>query len=193
MKKKRRKEKKPCACNAQVHTQDPGTLAFWESPLPRAQENEGAENQLHGCGRRAGQLLRWCCLVTQSCPTLLQPHGLQHAKLLCSWDSPGKSTGMRCHFLLQRIFPTQGLNLKPPALQADFFFFTTEPPGKPQLLVYRQIQVFSCRNGGTRLQSQAGVFQVSVNEKAAVAAAAPDGEEWVLDPLSSWGCRAAIL
>ena len=43
------------------------------------------------------------------------------------------------------------------------------------------------------MQSQAGVFQVSVNEKAAVAAAAPDGEEWALDPLSSWGCRAAIL
>ena len=27
-----------------------------------------------------------------------------------SWDSPGKSTGVGCHFLLQRIFPTQGLN-----------------------------------------------------------------------------------
>ena len=26
------------------------------------------------------------------------------------WDSPGKSTGVGCHFLLQRIFPTQGSN-----------------------------------------------------------------------------------
>ena len=26
------------------------------------------------------------------------------------WDFPGKSTGVGCHFLLQRIFPTQGLN-----------------------------------------------------------------------------------
>ena len=25
-----------------------------------------------------------------------------------SWDSPGKNTGMDCHSLLQRIFPTQG-------------------------------------------------------------------------------------
>jgi len=25
-------------------------------------------------------------------------------------DSPGKNTGVDCHFLLQRIFPTQGLN-----------------------------------------------------------------------------------
>jgi len=26
------------------------------------------------------------------------------------WDFPGKNTGVCCHFLLQRIFPTQGLN-----------------------------------------------------------------------------------
>ena len=30
--------------------------------------------------------------------------------LLCPWDSPGKNTGVGCHFLLQRIFPTQGSN-----------------------------------------------------------------------------------
>ena len=29
---------------------------------------------------------------------------------LCPWDFPGKSTGVGCHFLLQRIFPTQGSN-----------------------------------------------------------------------------------
>ncbi|KAB0388241.1 hypothetical protein FD755_003197 [Muntiacus reevesi] len=30
--------------------------------------------------------------------------------LLHPWDFPGKSTGVGCHFLLQRIFPTQGSN-----------------------------------------------------------------------------------
>ena len=35
------------------------------------------------------------------------PHELW---FLCPWDSPGKSTGVRCHFLLQGIFLTQGLN-----------------------------------------------------------------------------------
>ena len=34
----------------------------------------------------------------------LQPYGL------CPWDFPGKSTGVGCHFILQRIFPTQGSN-----------------------------------------------------------------------------------
>ena len=41
---------------------------------------------------------------------LLQPHGLWPARLLCPWNSPGKNTGVGCHFLHQRIFPTQELN-----------------------------------------------------------------------------------
>ena len=41
----------------------------------------------------------------------LQPHGLWPARLLCPWDSPGKNTGVDCHSLLQKIFPTSGLNL----------------------------------------------------------------------------------
>ena len=40
----------------------------------------------------------------------LRPHGLQTARLLHPWDFPGKNTGVGCHFLLQGIFPTQGLN-----------------------------------------------------------------------------------
>ena len=51
------------------------------------------------------------CLVAKLCPTLLQPHGLQPTRLLCPWDFPGKTTGGACHFLLQGIFLTQGLNL----------------------------------------------------------------------------------
>ena len=49
-------------------------------------------------------------LVTQSCPTFWRPHGLQPTRLLCPQNSPDKTTGVGCHFLLQGIFPTQGLN-----------------------------------------------------------------------------------
>ena len=45
--------------------------------------------------------------VAQPCPTLCNPMD----RLLCPWDFPGKNTGASCHFLLQGIFPTQGLNL----------------------------------------------------------------------------------
>ena len=40
----------------------------------------------------------------------LRPHGLQPARLLGPWDSPGKNTGVGCHALLQGIFPTQEWN-----------------------------------------------------------------------------------
>ena len=50
-----------------------------------------------------------CDLVTKLC-WLLWPHGLQPARLLYTWDFPGKDTGVACHFLLQGIFPTQGSN-----------------------------------------------------------------------------------
>ena len=50
--------------------------------------------------------------------------------LLCSWDFPGKNTGLGCHFFLQgfsqprdraRISKTTGI------------FFITKPPGKPKV------------------------------------------------------------
>ena len=40
----------------------------------------------------------------------LWPHGLWPTRLLCPWDYLGKNTGLGCHFFLQGIFPTQGLN-----------------------------------------------------------------------------------
>ena len=52
-------------------------------------------------------LLFSCQVVSVS----LQLHGLQYTRLLCPWDFPGKNTGVCCHFLLQGIFPIQGLNL----------------------------------------------------------------------------------
>ena len=41
--------------------------------------------------------------------TLLQPRGLQPARLLCSWGFPG-DTGVGCHVHIQGIFPIQGSN-----------------------------------------------------------------------------------
>ena len=51
----------------------------------------------------------------------LRSHGLQLTRLLRPWNFPGKSPGVGCHFLLQGIFPTQGMNLGSPTLQADAF------------------------------------------------------------------------
>ena len=45
--------------------------------------------------------------ITQPYLTLFSPP----ARLLCPWYSPGKNTGVGCHFLHQEIFPNYGLNL----------------------------------------------------------------------------------
>ena len=51
----------------------------------------------------------YCCLVAKLCPTLATPRTVPcQAPLRC--DPPGKNTGVGCHFLLQGIFLTQGLN-----------------------------------------------------------------------------------
>ena len=50
------------------------------------------------------------CLVTQLCPTLCDPMVCSPPGSSVCGDSPGNNTGVGCHALLQRIFPTQGLN-----------------------------------------------------------------------------------
>ena len=39
--------------------------------------------------------------LLQSCLTLCDPQRQQPTRLLRPWDSPGKNTGVGCHFLLQ--------------------------------------------------------------------------------------------
>ena len=48
-------------------------------------------------------------------------HGLNPARLLCPWDSPGKNIGVGCHFLLQGIFPIQGMNPGLPCCRQIFY------------------------------------------------------------------------
>ena len=50
---------------------------------------------------------KWSCSVVSNS---LQTHGMSPARLLHPWDFPGKNTGVGCHFILQEIVPTQGLN-----------------------------------------------------------------------------------
>ena len=46
----------------------------------------------------------------QSCPTLCDPMDYSPPGSSVHGDSLGKNTGVGCHFLVQRIFLTQGLN-----------------------------------------------------------------------------------
>ena len=55
-------------------------------------------------------LLRQCVLAQLS-PTLCNPMDCSLPGSSVHGNSPGKITGVGCHFLLQGIFPSQGMNL----------------------------------------------------------------------------------
>ena len=61
----------------------------------------------------------------------LQPHGLQPPRFFSPWDFLGKNTRVGCHFLLQRIFPAQGLNPRFHVSCTAGRIFTSETPRKP--------------------------------------------------------------
>ena len=46
-------------------------------------------------------IISYCCQVTSVMSDSVRPHEHQPTKLPCPWDSPGKNTGVGCHFLLQ--------------------------------------------------------------------------------------------
>ena len=85
------------------------------------------------------------CLVTSDS---LQLHRLGSSRLLCPWNSPGKSTAVHSHSLLQGIFLTQGSNLGNPALQTDSL--PSESPGKPRRLTSTSKSHFQVPGRGNR-------------------------------------------
>ena len=76
------------------------------------------------------------CACTLSPVRLFATHELGPGGLLCLWNFPAKNTEAGCHFLLQRMFPTQGLNLRLLRLLHCRQILYVEPPGKCKLHVY---------------------------------------------------------
>ena len=55
--------------------------------------------------------------------------------ILCPWDIPGKNIGVGCHFLLQEIVQFNNQTWVSGVSCIAGIFFTTEPLGKPVLLL----------------------------------------------------------
>ena len=92
------------------------------------------------CSHYGNPLYLFCtivsCLVCVSRSVMsnsLWPHGLQPARLLCPWDSPGKNTGVGCHSLLQGILLTQGSN--PSLLLCRQIFYHLSHQGSPLVIL----------------------------------------------------------
>ena len=65
---------------------------------------------------------------------------LQLTSLLCPWNSPGRNTGVGSHSLIQRIFPTQGLN--PGLPHHRQILYQLSPLGSPMEGVKKVIGLF---------------------------------------------------
>ena len=59
----------------------------------------------------------------------LRPNGLLPTTILHPWDFPDKSTGVGCHFLLQRIFATQGSKLGLPHCGQTLYHLSHQASG----------------------------------------------------------------
>ena len=71
-----------------------GTYRSGRSLVPPHPEREKLE----------GDFLECCCCycyVTSVMSDSVRPHRWQPTRLPCPWDSPGKNTGVGCHFLFQ--------------------------------------------------------------------------------------------
>ena len=96
------------------------TSKLEEMPSKAQREECARPRELHTWSLRddrAGHALLFAVSVASGS---FVPHGLYPARLLCPWGSPGKNTGVGCHFLLQGIFLTRGSNLCFLRGQADF-------------------------------------------------------------------------
>ena len=71
-------------------------------------------------------------MLSPSCPTVCDPMDCSPPGSSVHGDSLGKNSGVGCHFLLQGIFSTQGLNsLSLSLLHWQAGSLPLAPPGKP--------------------------------------------------------------
>ena len=105
----------------------------------------------------------------QSCLTL-RPHRQQPTRLLRPWDSPGKNTGVGCHFLLQcmKVKSESEVTQSCPTLRNPM----------------------DCSLPGSSIH---GIFQARVLERVAIAFSTDTCEELPMDLIGMKGmCREVI-
>ena len=111
---------------------------------------------------RSQQTKETMCVRAKSLHSYLTLCYLSPARLLCSWDFPGKNTGMGYHAPLQGIFLTQELN---PRILCLFHWqmdsLPLAPPGKPIKQLYSnflKIHVF-LSTGSSLIPRDAHVYR----------------------------------
>ena len=110
------------------------SMGYTVHRLQRVRQHWATFTSLHFISLTATQQMNGgVSLVTKSCPTLATPGTVAHQAPLSMGFSRQENTGVGCHFHLQEIFSTQGLNSV--FCVADGFF-TTEASGKPNKWIH---------------------------------------------------------
>ena len=119
-------------------------FSFWHSVLtglcyrPRSSLKATDSNRhLYSLHMQLTESTLWCSLLSKSFLTLCDPTDCSPSRLLCPWDFSGKNTGQGYHFLLQRIFLTQGLRLHLLCWQADSLPLSHQ--GNPNVYTYGDV------------------------------------------------------
>ena len=80
----------------------------------------------------------------------LWSHGLQPARSLCPWNSPGQNIGVGSRSILQEIFQTQGLN--PGLPHCKWILYHLSHQGSPRILEWK-VYLFSRGSSQPRNQT----------------------------------------
>ena len=99
------------------------------------------------------------CYVTSVVFYSMQPYGLQLVRLLCSWNSPGKNTGVGCHLLLQasgvlnfKLVTLRGLGFMICGLKFETPLATTKVTSFTDAYFIRQVDLAIQLEGHERIQ-----------------------------------------
>ena len=92
------------------------------------------------------------CLVAQSCLTLWDPMDCSPPVSSVHRDSPGRNTGVGCHDLLQRSFPTQRSNPGLPHCKQILYHLRHQ--GSPRILEW---EAYPFSGGTSQPRNQTGV------------------------------------
>ena len=120
----------------------------------------------------------WLCLhaIPSFISNSLQSSWLEHTRLFCLWNPPGKNTGVNCHSLLWGIFRTQGSN---PSLLHLLCWqegsLPLEQPGKPNVCAFPEL---TCRSSNPLWDS---IWRWGLKETTRFRWGSEDGAPW-------WDC-----
>ena len=105
-----------------------------------------------------------------------------------SMNSPAKNTGVGLHFLLQGIFPTQGLNLS--LLHCRQILLPAEPPGKPLLgKGYSKSLVVQGHQGARKSGRTTGLKGEAARVPSGCQTSNPPSDACMLSQAVRWGTR----